>query len=127
MTPVIYNYCEYQKVDKTPVLEYEAGVNKMDEHPLKVIQDNDNDFFNIIESTLENALSEGSMPLKYKFLIAMALDADHGAVDGVKVLAMQAMEAGATKEEIMEAVRIANYIGGIGSAYTAANALREIL
>jgi alkylhydroperoxidase/carboxymuconolactone decarboxylase family protein YurZ len=37
------------------------------------------------------------------------------------------MEAGATKEEVMEAVRIANYIGGIGSVYTAANALRDIL
>ncbi|TQD26442.1 carboxymuconolactone decarboxylase family protein [Methanolobus vulcani] len=99
----------------------------MDEHPLKIIQDKDNDFFNIIEASLENALSEGSIPLKYKFLIAMALDAEHGAVDGVKVLALQAMEAGATKEEIMEAVRIANYIGGIGSVYTAANALRDIL
>jgi alkylhydroperoxidase/carboxymuconolactone decarboxylase family protein YurZ len=99
----------------------------MDEHPLKIIQDKDNDFFNIIEASLENALSEGSIPLKYKFLIAMALDAEHGAVDGVKGLALQAMEAGATKEEIMEAVRIANYIGGIGSVYTAANALRDIL
>jgi alkylhydroperoxidase/carboxymuconolactone decarboxylase family protein YurZ len=99
----------------------------MDEHPLKIIQDKDTDLFNIIESTLGNALSEGSMPLKYKFLIAMALDADHGAVDGVKILAIQAMEAGATKEEVMEAVRIANYIGGIGSVYTAANALRDIL
>jgi alkylhydroperoxidase/carboxymuconolactone decarboxylase family protein YurZ len=127
MTAVIFKHCEYQKVDKRPVLDYETGVNKMDEHPLKIIQDKDNDFFNIIEASLENALSEGSIPLKYKFLIAMALDAEHGAVDGVKVLALQAMEAGATKEEIMEAVRIANYIGGIGSVYTAANALRDIL
>lgn len=99
----------------------------MEEHPLKIIQDKDNEFFNIIESSLENALSEGSIPLKYKFLIALALDADHGAENGVKVLAMQAMDAGATKEEIMEAVRIANYIGGIGSVYTAANALRDML
>ncbi|MBP1908689.1 carboxymuconolactone decarboxylase family protein [Methanolobus bombayensis] len=99
----------------------------MEEHPLKTIQDKDNELFNIIESNLENALSEGSIPLKYKFLIALALDADHGAENGVKMLAMQAINAGATKEEIMEAVRIANYIGGIGSVYTAANALRDIL
>ncbi|WP_340818710.1 carboxymuconolactone decarboxylase family protein [Methanolobus sp. WCC4] len=99
----------------------------MEGHPLGIIQEKDSEFFDIIEGARENALSEGSIPLKYKFLIAMALDADHGAVDGVKVLALQAMEAGATKKEIMEAVRIANFIGGIGSAYTAANGLREIL
>ncbi len=57
----------------------------------------------------------------------MALDANHGAADGVKVLAMQAMDSGATKDEIMEAIRIANFIGGIGSTYTAANALKDIL
>ena len=99
----------------------------MEEHPLNIIKEKDSDFFNVIEASMQNALSEGSIPLKYKFLIAMALDAEHGAVDGVKVLAMQAMAEGATKEEIMEAIRIANYIGGIGSVYTAANALREIL
>jgi alkylhydroperoxidase/carboxymuconolactone decarboxylase family protein YurZ len=99
----------------------------MEGHPLKIIQEMDSDFFNITEATRENALSQGSIPLKYKYLIALALDAEHGAVDGVKVLAMQAMEEGATKEEIMAAVRIANYIGGIGSVYTAANALRDIL
>ncbi|WP_292469760.1 carboxymuconolactone decarboxylase family protein [Methanolobus sp.] len=99
----------------------------MEGHPLNIIQEKDSQFFNIIEGVRENALSEGSIPMKYKFLIALALDADHGAEDGVKVLAMQAMEAGATKEEIMETVRIANFIGGIGSVYTAANGLREIL
>ncbi|MEZ5333781.1 MAG: carboxymuconolactone decarboxylase family protein [Methanolobus sp.] len=99
----------------------------MEGHPLNIIQEKDSEFFKNIEACRENALSEGSIPLKYKFLIAMALDAEHGAVDGVKVLAIQAMEAGATKEEVMEAVRIANYIGGIGSVYAAANALRDIL
>ncbi|SFM19490.1 carboxymuconolactone decarboxylase family protein [Methanolobus profundi] len=99
----------------------------MEGHPLNIIQEKDSEFFNMIEGVRENALSEGAIPLKYKFLIALALDAEHGAIDGVKVLAMQAMDAGATKEEIMEAVRIANYIGGIGSVYAAANALRDIL
>ncbi len=65
--------------------------------------------------------------MKYKFLIAMSLDAAEGAVDGVQNLAMAAMNEGATKEEIMEAIRITQYIAGIGSVYTAANALKEIL
>lgn len=99
----------------------------MEEHPLEIIQEKDSDFFDLIEASLENALSEGNIPLKYKLLIAMALDADHGAVDGVKILGMQALAAGATKEEILEAIRIANYIGGIGSVYTAANGLKDIL
>jgi len=40
---------------------------------------------------------------------------------------MQAMEEGATREEIMEAVRIAQYISGIGSVYTAARGLKDAL
>jgi alkylhydroperoxidase/carboxymuconolactone decarboxylase family protein YurZ len=99
----------------------------MEGHPLKIIQEKDKDLFSILEATHKCALSEGSIPLKYKLLIALALDASHGAVEGVKALAMQAMEEGATKEEIMEAVRIANFICGVGSVYTAANALRNSL
>ena len=41
--------------------------------------------------------------------------------------ASRAMKAGATKEEIMETLRVAQYISGVGSAYTAAQALKEIL
>jgi alkylhydroperoxidase/carboxymuconolactone decarboxylase family protein YurZ len=99
----------------------------MPEHPLKVIMDNDPELFSLLESTSELSFAEGGIPLKYKFLIAMALDAANGAVDGVKVLAIQAMEAGATKKEVMEAIRIAQYIFGVGSVYTAARALNDIL
>ena len=48
----------------------------------------------------------------------MSLDAAHGAVDGVKALAKQAMQADATKEEVMEAIReliIFARAGGISS------------
>jgi len=57
----------------------------------------------------------------------MAFDASFGAVQGVKSLARQAIEAGATKEEIMETLRVAQYISGVGSVYTAAQALKELL
>ncbi len=40
---------------------------------------------------------------------------------------MQAMEAGATKDEIMQAVKVTHYICGAGSVYTAAAALKDIL
>lgn len=96
----------------------------MVENPLQVIMDEDSKLFALLENTRELALVENGIPLKYKFLIAMALDAASGAVSGVRVLAMQAMQAGATKEEIMQAVRVAQYISGAGSVYTAAEALK---
>ena len=99
----------------------------MSENPLQVIMDKDPEFFKLLESTRELAFSEGEIPMKYKLLIAMALDAANGAVDGVKFLATQAMQAGATKEEVMEAIRVTQYIFGVGSVYTAASALNDIL
>ncbi|MDD3245999.1 MAG: carboxymuconolactone decarboxylase family protein [Methanosarcina sp.] len=99
----------------------------MSENPLQVIMDKDPEFFKLLESTRELAFSEGGMPMKYKLLIAMALDAASGAVDGVKNLAVQAMQAGATKEEVMEAIRITQYIFGVGSVYAAARALNDVL
>ncbi len=35
----------------------------MEENPLNIIQNRDNDFFKIIEASQENALSEGIIPL----------------------------------------------------------------
>ncbi|WP_406657962.1 carboxymuconolactone decarboxylase family protein [Methanolobus sp. ZRKC2] len=99
----------------------------MKENPLEIIKSADPELFNLTEITRTTALGEGAIPLKYKLLIAMALDAAEGAEDGVMVLAMQAMAEGATKEEVMEAVRVAHFISGVGSVYTAARGLKEIL
>jgi alkylhydroperoxidase/carboxymuconolactone decarboxylase family protein YurZ len=99
----------------------------MEGHPLKLIMENDPEFFALLENTRDLSFAEGGIPLKYKFLIAMALDAANGAADGVKVLAIQAMEAGATKEEVMQAIRITQYIFGVGSVYTASRVLSDIL
>jgi alkylhydroperoxidase/carboxymuconolactone decarboxylase family protein YurZ len=99
----------------------------LSENPLQVIINDDPELFNLLENSRELAFAEGGIPLKYKLLIAMSLDAANGAVEGMKVLAMQAMQAGATKEEVMQAVRITHYIFGVGSVYTAARALNDIL
>lgn len=99
----------------------------MPEDPLQIINNTDPEFFKLLEDTRKMALAEGSIPLKYKFLIAMALDASKGAAEGVKVLAMQALQEGATKEDVMEAIKITQYICGVGSVYTASNALKDIL
>ena len=99
----------------------------MAENPLQVIIDEDSELFTHLENSRELAFVEGGIPLKYKLLIAMSLDAANDSVDGMKVFAMQAMQAGATKEEVMQAVRITQYIFGVGSVYTASRALENIL
>jgi len=98
----------------------------MSEHPLKILEKLDPELLKLVENTREFALTDGALPKKFKLLIAMALDASHGAVQGVKALAQAAMQAGATKEEIMEALRVTQYVSGVGSVYTAAHALKEL-
>ena len=98
----------------------------MERHPLATIKENDEALFNEIMGTTKLALGEGALPSKYKFLIAMALDASHGAAGGVKSLAQQAMALGATKDEVFDAVRVAYHISGVGSAYTAAAGLSDL-
>jgi len=78
-----------------------------------------------LEENRELAFSEGELPKKYKFLIAMAIDAAHGAVGGVRSLTDSARAEGATDEEIAEALRVAIFVGGAGCAYCASNAFAD--
>jgi len=98
----------------------------LSESPLKVLEKLDPKLLKVVESTRDLALADGALPRKFKLLIAMTLDASHGAVGGVKSLAQAAIQAGATKDEIGEALRVAQYVCGVGSVYTAAHALKEL-
>ena len=98
----------------------------MPEPPLKIFEKLDPQLLKVVESSRELAFTDGALPRKSKFLIAMALDAAHGATQGVKSLAQAAMRAGATKEEVFEALRVAHYVSGAGSVYTAAPGLKEL-
>ncbi len=95
-------------------------------HPLKIFERLDPELLKLVGNTRELALAEGALPKKVKLLIAMALDASHGTIEGVRALAGAAIQAGATKEEITETLRVAQYISGVGSVYTAAHALKEV-
>ena len=99
----------------------------MAENPLKMIEKLDLELFKNVETTQTLALSDGVLPRKVKLLMAMALDASHGTVEGVKSLTQQAVKAGATKEEIMETLRVAQYISGVGCVFTAAHAFEDLL
>ena len=98
----------------------------MPEHPLRMFESLDPELFELVKTTNDLALSEGALPKKFKLLVAMALDAAVGTVAGVGSLAQAAMRAGATKDEIMETLRVAHYICGVGSIYTAAEALKGL-
>ena len=98
----------------------------MAEHPLKIFEKIDPELLKLVQDTKSFAVTDGALPRKFKLLIAMALDASEGAVEGVKALTEQAMKAGATKEEIVETIRVAQFISGVGSVYVAARALKEL-
>ncbi len=98
----------------------------MAEGPLKIIEKLDVELFKNVEATRTLALTDGALPRKVKLLMAMALDAAHGTAEGVKSLTQQAMNAGATQEEVMETLRVAQFISGAGSVYTAAHALKDL-
>ncbi len=98
----------------------------MIEHPLKIYELLDPDLLKHVENSSDFVFAEGALPRKFKLLIAMAFDASYGAVNGVKSLAQQAIDAGATKEEITEALRVAEHLSGVGCVYTAGVALKEL-
>lgn len=98
----------------------------MTEHPLKIYETLDPELLRHVENCSDFVFSDGALPRKFKLLIAMAFDASYGAVQGVKVLAQQAVEAGATKEEITEALRVAQHLSGVGCVYTAGQALKDL-
>ena len=98
----------------------------MSEHPLKVFERLDPELLKLIRSNGDFAFAGNALPKKFKLLLIMALDAANGAPQGVRANAMAAMQAGATKEEIAETIRITQYVCGSGSAYVTAHALENV-
>jgi len=98
----------------------------MNENPLNVIKRADSAVFEQMENARELAFKDGKISRKHKLLIALAIDAAAHSEEGIKSLAGLALENGATRDEIMETLRIVNYICGAGSMYAAAAALKDI-
>lgn len=98
----------------------------MSANPLDTYRKIDHELIKVFEDLQDLAFSEGKLPQKLKFLIAMAIDVDHGAVQGAIALGKRAIEAGATKEEITETLRVAYHIGGTGALYTSAMTLQNL-
>jgi alkylhydroperoxidase/carboxymuconolactone decarboxylase family protein YurZ len=124
---ILEKFNDYHKdIIKFPGSYHMIKEETMDRHPLETIKQTDPGFFAKVTQDRDHAFREGALPVKVKYLIAMALDAGHGAAGGVTSLARQAVEHGASKEEIMESLYIANFISGVGTVYTASQGLSEV-
>jgi alkylhydroperoxidase/carboxymuconolactone decarboxylase family protein YurZ len=74
----------------------------------------------------ELALSKGALSQKFKLLIAVAIDVKHGAQQGATALGRRAIDLGATKEEIIETLRVFYYVGGNRTLFTSALVLQNL-
>ena len=93
--------------------------------PLEALGGIDPEVVKRLREQNEFIYADGALPRKVKLLIAMAFDAAHGAENGVRSLAGQARKAGASNQEIAEALRVASFLGGVGALYTASAGLKE--
>jgi len=98
----------------------------MHDNPLSTAMKVDPKLVENMRGTDDWVFADGALSKKVKLLLAMAFDAADGAVGGVRGLAQRAINEGATKEEIGEALRVAYLMKGVGPVYIASQGLREI-
>jgi alkylhydroperoxidase/carboxymuconolactone decarboxylase family protein YurZ len=101
-------------------------VRYMSRDPLALYRKLDPKIIKEYEDSDRMIYSDGALPAKIKLLIAMDLDAIYGDIPGVVALAKRAMKLGATKEEVMEALRVTYGNGGAHGLYMVAGALEKI-
>jgi alkylhydroperoxidase/carboxymuconolactone decarboxylase family protein YurZ len=98
----------------------------MSGNPLDVYKEFDPQIIECYKNLENSTYTEGALSPKIKILIAMAIDAEHGTVQGATALGRRALKAGATKEEIVEALRVAYQIGGNRALFTSALVLQNL-
>lgn len=81
-----------------------------------------------IRSLYSTIWRDGALPLKYKHLIALALSICRGVEErqAHKVLA-RALEAGATKDEIIETILVTAWVAGIPTLVASKSILEKLL
>ena len=99
----------------------------MAEHPLATLQELDPELMAHLQATDPLIYDDGALPKKFKLLLAMAFDAAAGAEGGVRALANAALQAGASRKEIAETLRVAYHLTGVGTLYTASRALKGVV
>jgi alkylhydroperoxidase/carboxymuconolactone decarboxylase family protein YurZ len=98
----------------------------MSSNPLDIYKEFDPKVVESFQNLQALALSEGALSQKFKLLIAMAIDVTHGAAQGATALGQRAIKLGATKEEIVETLRVNYYVGGDRALFTSALVLQSL-
>ncbi len=98
----------------------------MPDNRTQALDEMDSKLMSLLEEGRKLAFSDGALPVKFKILIALALNASHGAAGSVESLIETASRHGASNEEIAETLQVAQFISGAGSLYTSSRALREL-
>ncbi|MDR1159999.1 MAG: carboxymuconolactone decarboxylase family protein [Syntrophomonadaceae bacterium] len=78
----------------------------------------DPDFAELINQVIEKAMRPEALDEKTAHLIVLALDAAKGSSEGVGTVAEKARAAGASEQEIKEALRLAYYVSGMDTLKT---------
>jgi alkylhydroperoxidase/carboxymuconolactone decarboxylase family protein YurZ len=94
--------------------------------PLDIFKEYDPKVLENWKNIQDLTFAEGALSTKTKLLMAMAIDAGHGALHGAIAIGKRALKAGATKEEIVEALRVAYSIGGNEALFTSGLALQAL-
>jgi len=89
------------------------------------LERNDVDLLQHMDSLRDFVGKDGALPARIKVLMTMLADAILGHPQGVKALAAQAREKGATEEEIAETVRVAFLCGGMAGLVTGTYAFEK--
>ncbi len=91
---------------------------------IAALKQHDPEFADSYIAQRTRTFGDGAIPAKYKWLMAMLVDALAGHADGVSSLADRARAAGATEGEITETVEVAYVFGGTPAVVTATRAFR---
>jgi alkylhydroperoxidase/carboxymuconolactone decarboxylase family protein YurZ len=98
----------------------------MSADPLDVYREFDPKLIESWKNLQDLTFSEGVLSVKLKLLIAMAIDVEIGTIQGATALGRRAIKLGATKEEIIEALRVAYHIGGNRALFTSALVMQSL-
>ena len=99
----------------------------MASHPLSPLAILDRSLFDDIMERYGKTYEPNALSKKHKLLIALAVDASKDAVNGVKSLYKMARAEGATNAEIADALSVVYQICGVGSMYSAAVGISDVL
>ena len=95
-------------------------------NPLDVLKEFDPQMLENWKKLQDMTFEAGALTTKTKLLIALSIDVENGAMQGALALGGRALKIGATKDEVVEALRVACSIGGNRALFPSALVLQKL-